>query len=643
MLSISLLLHKVAAMTDFSDSTSYQLTTDPFASERGTYFETHPQSIPHDQRDEEDLDRFQEEILRLYNDHAPDDLEAGESTVGEPSEKQTAQWRSIITTALTCNSTLQRLMADERNSPGTHNFKDLRVSPNWLIGIYLPGFYHHFSSFNDGYDQVLKNIVHNPSLGSLEFARFLIDIQINSLDQIASGEATSDERGNDVERQPTYPTRDAISQLFLLCQDEKTLNHKRVIVADHLYDLEKLVEDIPAAKLLGQRYQEASIDDRDTLIDRFGKQALRCLPTWARSLEQTSMLDINVANDFTEQVQAAASIAEDVEGVQDEQEVGRGSSRNLPQTAVVEGISKDVATYDDPLHLQSLQATFDEKASKSTNRAFFYPNFKAPTINVLYFVKRPAQSLSQFDSQEGEPVPVSDAAKAAAAAAAGFKRARMISSKDELESADTVAAPEADKVLSDCKSYLNQLLNDGEYHKRGFDDIFKVLSEMTDRPEKAAKLEMGAEGFRGFSDLLMKDDWWHVRSFFKALIEMLSIGLNAKAKASTAGTIQQFELEIAVLLSMIGGGANDPLPWVLVVEHVLRILWKTVMHMPICGEDDRRSKIQIRLMFSELVVWVNATTVNAYVLRCKRRGTVATKVVVSVVILPLLHQRINVS
>lgn len=147
---------------------SGQAIDDPFGDVRGQTWpigDFESEAKPYDTLDEGEHEQFQEEVKELYNTYAP----------GQPPNKPGIPvlvsgldrdlWINIIAGAFMCNPEFQRLVADEHTTPGLHKLTSdsLKARPEWLIGLYLPGFYDYFDSFEEGYEKVLRGMLSDPN------------------------------------------------------------------------------------------------------------------------------------------------------------------------------------------------------------------------------------------------------------------------------------------------------------------------------------------------------------------------------------------------------------------------------------------------------------------------------------------------
>lgn len=106
--------------------------------------------------------------------------------------------------------------------------------------------------------------------------------------------------------------------------------------------------------------------------------------------------------------------------------------------------------------------------------------------------------------------------------------------------------------------------------------------------------------FRAFTPVQMLDNWWHVRKYFQAI--ELQLGKPIPVSLQT---------ELMVVLAGLRAGIRQPLPLILLVDYVLRKIWK-------CLTIDAPAMPLLKALFDELTVFTYGTAINALVLRCKR-------------------------
>lgn len=142
------------------------------------------------------------------------------------------------------------------------------------------------------------------------------------------------------------------------------------------------------------------------------------------------------------------------------------------------------------------------------------------------------------------------------------------------------------------------------------------------RDPDAENKELGSSAFRGFSDFIMKDNWWHVRCLFRGVGLFVAKHVPAQHTKTAKVKVESGERTVAVLIAMIGGGAKDSLPWVLTMDHYLRVLWTGIKEF-----FTSETPNELRQLFTELVTWVHGTIIVAYILRCRTRTGPANVVV----------------
>lgn len=138
------------------------------------------------------------------------------------------------------------------------------------------------------------------------------------------------------------------------------------------------------------------------------------------------------------------------------------------------------------------------------------------------------------------------------------------------------------------------------YYQKSVEEFGAVTS----RAAEAETAAHDASGFRIFSQMQMMDNWWHVRKYLQAIEYYVKIK-HGKALASSA------EMDLIMIFSTIRNGTNDPTPYVLVVDSVLRSFWRHLLSL--VGQPAPMLKI----LFNELTLFSYGTAINGFVLRCK--------------------------
>ena len=106
----------------------------------------------------------------------------------------------------------------------------------------------------------------------------------------------------------------------------------------------------------------------------------------------------------------------------------------------------------------------------------------------------------------------------------------------------------------------------------------------------------------------MEDNWFHVRS----LLEALRVEAQGRPEQDAMVKLMDgAEKNFVATFSLIRCGSDDPMPWMLVVDGVLRSLWRSVCKKMPYSEPTRLHK----KLFNELALWCHGTAVNAFVIR----------------------------
>jgi len=118
-------------------------TKDPFAGSR-----EEKQPPPVDTLDDQALDELEVEILNKYKMEFR--LEAlGTSRIIPAHAK--GDLIQHLEAALATSPDFQKAVLDEYVTPYIYNFGDLRINERWALGIFLPGLYSYFDTFEAGF------------------------------------------------------------------------------------------------------------------------------------------------------------------------------------------------------------------------------------------------------------------------------------------------------------------------------------------------------------------------------------------------------------------------------------------------------------------------------------------------------------
>ena len=101
----------------------------------------------------EEYDELKNQIEVAYMKHAQNNRLARQSQHNAINEVKVV-WLQTLESALAQSKHFQRIILDEEVTPGSHNFSLIELSEEWLLGLYLPGFYDIFDNFSDGYQWI---------------------------------------------------------------------------------------------------------------------------------------------------------------------------------------------------------------------------------------------------------------------------------------------------------------------------------------------------------------------------------------------------------------------------------------------------------------------------------------------------------
>jgi hypothetical protein len=125
-------------------------TTDPFAEKRGD-----PSHTPINHLDSEQLDELKLEIRNMYKTTFGAGLATSKKPKPITGEVKDALIKNLEV-ALAMSPHFQQAVTDEFVTPYIHNFSALCINENWLLGLYLPGFYDLFDDFDSGLKYIQK-------------------------------------------------------------------------------------------------------------------------------------------------------------------------------------------------------------------------------------------------------------------------------------------------------------------------------------------------------------------------------------------------------------------------------------------------------------------------------------------------------
>ncbi|KAK5171438.1 uncharacterized protein LTR77_004582 [Saxophila tyrrhenica] len=553
----------------------------------------------------------------LYNDYAVEPKVNQLRADGKnPLVDLRPEWMEKVTAAIMSIPAFQKAVVEEHHCPGLLNFAEASIENDWVVSVYLRGFYDCFAKDDD--DAALAYVMDlvEEAKGKAKSAVELI------IKKHAAMEIKNVHQGGDVsEAHPLPPKQHQIfvARLLDLSKHEKELDSCRQQLYTGLMSIPKLNHRTPISSTvdsLRARFGTA------TMIDSYGEQALSLL------LEQVEMTKkanrpvvVPVAHEAELDVKVAAKLKQtgfqalfdDEVGMEDDEQAGDPSD----------------SFAHDP-EVDTLMSTFDPTAEEGAVRRYiesseicqhivFYPVFANPDgafkISELATATRTAVKGKGKASKKGKSADelVDRPAKRLLRKYTGFKAGRFASRKEWEEAAARMEAesPQLEASIQTSEAVVQSCLQYIDKNPLDFMDIeaFKTSLQdflsMTARNEDASSAEKSNNNFIMFSPLQLFDNWWHCRCYL-AVLRIRVIGHNQRMSI-----VDDCEFELAVLLSLVRVGAEDPLLWLPVVDFALRKLWRRMT-------EAMRTETFIRNVFNELTLFMHGAVVNAFVLRCEQ-------------------------
>lgn len=552
----------------------------------------------------------QQEVIELYKTYTPAKDNTGRFADARKLklavfkkkvlEDYWPQWEETLAYNLAWLPAFQRLVVDEWYAPGTHDFDDLQVNPKWLLCVHLINFYDLSDTFDDGW-KLLKPVM----------PQVIGRAKQTLTDFLIEGKHVPYRMGNmnDLEKKPIplRTTNPSIGRLFVLSQEEKQVNNLRAVAYADLHGLRKTMSDQKASMNLLKEWDKAFKDPEanSTLIDKFGLDCGRRWPAFAKAVVQSTAIR-SVPTDMLWGVglkKAVSSSSFELEGLDEYETMGRADTMEEEDPRRVQGMSPDAETYEETIDEHWLR-----KYVRSVLRAYeplFYPVYIPG--NPFYF-RNPGPPFSEYDHHQGESM-LDENGKRRYKPHKGFLSMRAASRKQDEHAMDYEAPEPSDAAtLKLAAAYVERIMDDeSNFDKETFKATYEKLVTMVSRDANATKAAAKDGPLRTFSTFVMLDNWWHVRNLLAAMRQN-----QTTSKKAVVDLVSELERDLAISISLIRC-AKDALPHLLVIEARLRGFWTDMT-----GHDH---SLPIRLLFRELVLWVNATALNAIVTRSERAST----------------------
>lgn len=201
----------------------------------------------------------------------------------------------------------------------------------------------------------------------------------------------------------------------------------------------------------------------------------------------------------------------------------------------------------------------------------------------------------------------------------GFVTARQRSNKEDADAERNVT--DAKDVLAGAVAYVNSVTgpDNAAFHKKGYRDCLAWLTKIDRRSKDAVDAQPVSAAFALFTGFQMEDNWVHVRYLLAALQHELKV---EEASTATIAEITKAERLLVSVFAIIRAGADDPLPWFLALEGILRSVWRAI------GRQSAGPSVFQTRLFNELIIWCNGTALNAFVVRVPRDLTAGGDILV---------------
>lgn len=194
--------------------------------------------------------------------------------------------------------------------------------------------------------------------------------------------------------------------------------------------------------------------------------------------------------------------------------------------------------------------------------------------------------------------------------AKGFVTARTLSNKEEDDIERNIHTTL--DILNGAIAYVKNVtrVSSSSFNAHDYEKCIKWLAKIDRRSEKAKSSVSKFQWFRMFCGFQMEDNWVHVRF----LIEALRAGaVGSDERDPLVKLMNGVEKTLVAVFALIRAGADDPMPYILVVDGVLRCLWRQI-----CKTETPSPRLLQKKLFNELALWCHGTAINAFVIRLPR-------------------------
>ena len=143
---------------------------DPFDTVRSGV----PKTKAVDRLDHDEYEELKISIEAAYMKHASNSRLSQWSASNAINEVKDV-WLQTMESALAQSNQFQRVILDEEVTPGSHDLSLIELEEMWFLGLYLPGFYDIFGTFDEGCkwvsNELFPNAVNNAHTRLVEIFR----------------------------------------------------------------------------------------------------------------------------------------------------------------------------------------------------------------------------------------------------------------------------------------------------------------------------------------------------------------------------------------------------------------------------------------------------------------------------------------
>ncbi|KAK5126346.1 hypothetical protein LTR85_010582 [Meristemomyces frigidus] len=540
------------------------------------------------------------------------------------------QWIQIIAAALAQEVHFWTLCLDNAVGLYVASPPTVHISKDWLVGVYLPGFYDTYDSFDDGYNDFLA--------GKEDTIAGMAEQSIRMLLQTAEDELEA------AEAQPTAAapldpvTKEMVALFELVKQDkEEAANINRL--QRTLRSLGPTLASLPKSQAVFGRYQDLAASGQKNVLDDFGEQCVQLLRAAAPQTsikkladltdEEKSQLALATSSDFL----VGETAKQQRKTATDDAPKSKKKSKKVEKAQARPGAQISNLLEEPPAQLKWLEDTFSEYPGPVT-----YPSWSTLTVppfqvehvhiefvRMIYGPKGKKAIDMQEDDQAKERIETElqlgpgDMLKKIWRRSSSFVVGRMLSDKEAEQN-----IPDSRTLLEKCVGEVSRRLpNNVYFYQQLFARLATKMGDLTEREPRAVE-EKQDNIWHAYSEKGFYDNWFHVRKLLQALAFYLD-DQTAKDTLSTA------ECDLLRLLAAIQGASSTPLAWLLCVEYVLRTVWRLCLSLKDNTSDGTskakgkqratsitdESWIRIQNIFKELAAFAQGAAIYAVVPRFK--------------------------